>query len=139
MKRRAKGLLGVAAVLAVAAGVGAVLAIPGSTEVCAAAAPKTSFAQDVMPIFKGRCVECHQSGGAGFEKSGLDLSSYEGVMKGTKFGKMVIPKDPESSNLLRLLDHRVAPEIRMPHGAKKLSTCDRDEIRRWIREGALNN
>ena len=139
MTRTIKGLLGAAAVAVVTAMLGAGLAIPGSTEVCAAAAPKTSFAQDVMPIFKGRCVECHQAGGAGFEKSGLDLSSYDGVMKGTKFGKMVIPKDPDSSNLLRLLDHRVAPEIRMPHGAKKLSTCDRDEIRRWIREGALNN
>jgi hypothetical protein len=27
----------------------------------------------------------------------------------------------------------------MPHGTKKLSTCDRDAIRRWIYEGALDN
>ena len=138
MKTRVRRLMWAAMAVGAVAVVGIGMAIP-STEVCAAAAPKTSFAQDVMPIFKGRCVECHQPGGAGFEKSGYDLSTYEGVMKGTKFGKMVIPKDPDSSNLLRLLDHRVAPEIRMPHGSKKLSTCDRDEIRRWILEGALNN
>ena len=38
-----------------------------------------------------------------------------------------------------LLDIRCPPQIRMPHGKKKLSTCDRNDIRNWIREGALNN
>src|SRR6266540_5708834 len=80
------------------------------------ATPTISFREDVFPIFKGRCLECHQPGGPGYEKSGLDLSTYEGVMKGTKFGPMVIPKDPESSNLMVLLDWRASPELRMPHG-----------------------
>jgi|SRR5215207_5140709 len=101
--------------------------------------PVTSFREDIFPIFKGRCLECHQPGGQGYEKSGLDLTTYEGVMKGTKFGAMVIPKDPDSSNLLWLLDWRASPELRMPHGSKQLSTCDRDAIRRWIWEGAKNN
>jgi hypothetical protein len=52
--------------------------------------------------------EQQRSGGAGYEKSGLDLTSYAGVMKGTKFGRMVIPRDPESSNLMLLLDWRAA-------------------------------
>lgn len=102
-------------------------------------APTVSFKEDVFPIFKGRCVDCHTPGGKGFEASGLDLSSYAGVMKGTKFGPMIIAGDPEASSLMALLDWRVAPEIRMPHGTKKLSTCDRDAIRRWIDEGALDN
>jgi len=105
----------------------------------ACAAEPTSFAEDVMPIFRGRCVSCHQPGAEGFEKSGLDLTTYEGVMKGTKHGPMVIPRDPDSSNLVWLLDWRASPEVRMPHGKKKLSTCDRDAIRAWIREGAKNN
>ena len=102
-------------------------------------APTTSFAEDVFPIFKGRCVDCHRPGGQGYEASGLDLTTYEGVMKGTKHGPMVIAGDPDSSNLMWLLDWRASPELRMPHGTKKLSTCDRNEIRRWIREGAKNN
>jgi mono/diheme cytochrome c family protein len=101
--------------------------------------PTVSFKEDVLPIFKGRCVDCHTPGGKGFEASGLDLSNYAGVMKGTKFGPMVIAGDPEASSLMALLDWRVAPQIRMPHGTKKLSTCDRDAIRRWINEGALDN
>jgi mono/diheme cytochrome c family protein len=102
-------------------------------------APTVSFKEDVLPIFKGRCVECHAPGGKGFEASGLDLQSYAGVMKGTKFGPMVIAGDAQGSSLMALLDWRVAPQIRMPHGTKKLSTCDRDAIRRWIQEGALDN
>ena len=100
---------------------------------------KMSFRDDVMPIFVGRCVACHQPNGEGTAKSGLDLTSYAGVMKGTKFGPMVIPGEHESSNLMRLLDWRVSPEIRMPHGKKQLSTCDRDAIRAWILEGAKDN
>lgn len=122
------------------AAIGAVVVVAGafsSSEVCAA--EPTSFADDVFPIFKGRCISCHQPGGAGYEKSGLDLSTYEGVMKGTKIGKMVIPGDPDTSNLMWLLDWRASAELRMPHGKKKLSTCDRDAIRHWIGEGAKNN
>jgi hypothetical protein len=92
-----------------------------------------------MPILVGRCFSCHQPGGQDNEKSGLGLSSYDGVMKGTKSGKMVIPRDPGGSNLMWLLDWRGAPETHMPLGKKKLSTCDRDAIRNWIREGAKNN
>jgi mono/diheme cytochrome c family protein len=122
--------------------------ITASTTSCAAE-PKTttiqtsqskmSFADDVLPVFVGRCVSCHQPGGAGTAASGLDLTSYAGLMKGTKFGPMVIPGDPEGSNLMLLLDWRASPELRMPHGKKQLSSCDRNNIRSWIREGAKDN
>jgi mono/diheme cytochrome c family protein len=108
-----------------------------SAQLCAA--EPQSFSEDILPIFRGRCASCHQSGGAGYEKSGLDLTTYEGLMKGTKFGAMVVPRDPDSSNLMWLLDWRASPEVRMPHGKKKLSICDRNAIRAWIREGAKDN
>jgi len=77
--------------------------IESPNKLCAAPA-KTSFADDVLPIFKGYCFSCHQPGLQGSDQSGLDLSTYEGVMRGTKFGKMVLPGDPDSSNLMWLLD-----------------------------------
>jgi hypothetical protein len=137
MARTMPALLGAAAGLAIVIATGTqTTSIVG--EACAAEA-KVSFANDILPLFKWRCGNCHQSSGAGYEKSGLDLNSYEGVMKGTRFGPMVIPRDPESSNLMLLLDWRASPQLRMPHGKKKLSICDRDAVRTWIREGALNN
>ncbi len=98
-----------------------------------------SFKEDILPLLKWRCSSCHEAGGAGYEKSGLDLTSYAGVMKGTKFGPMIIPREPESSNLMLLLDWRAAPALRMPHGKKQLSSCDRSSIRTWIRQGAKDN
>ena len=136
MTTKTRLLVGTAA-LAMIAAAGLMFVAPVN-EACAAA-ETTSFAEDVFPIFKGRCVGCHAAGQEGFEKSGLDLTSYEGVMKGTKFGPMVVPKDPDGSNLIWLLDWRGSPATRMPHGKKKLSTCDRSAIRTWIREGAKNN
>jgi hypothetical protein len=104
-----------------------------------AAQPQVSFSEDILPLLKWKCASCHQSGGEGYEKSGVDLTSYEGVMKGTKFGPMVVPGDPDLSNLMLLLDWRAAPAIRMPHGKKQLSICDRNTIRTWIMEGAKGN
>lgn len=140
MIRRAYQMMGLGGLAAITA-VAIYVAIP-TDEACAAPPkknPTVSFAEDIQPLLKWRCGGCHQAGGSGTEKSGLDLSSYEAVMKGTKFGPMVIAGDPESSNLMLLLDWRVPPSLRMPHGKKKLSTCDRDAIRTWIREGAQNN
>jgi len=135
MMKKAKLLTTVGAVACATAA--ALVLLPPAELACAA--DTVSFAEDVFPIFKGRCVDCHAPGKEGFEKSGLDLTTYDGVMKGTKFGPMVKPRDPDSSNLIWLLDWRGAPGTRMPHGKKKLSTCDRGAIRTWIREGAKNN
>jgi hypothetical protein len=124
----------------IAAGAAALISFDGmmpSSQLCAA--DPQSFSEDILPLLKWRCSGCHQAGGEGYQKSGLDLSTYEGVMKGTKFGRMVIAGDPDSSNLMMMLDWKVPPAIRMPHGKKQLSICDRDAIRAWIREGAKNN
>jgi mono/diheme cytochrome c family protein len=134
MKKRKSRLIAIA--LGAAGMIILGLAAP-SAQLCAA--EPQSFAEEILPIFKGRCVSCHQAGAEGYEKSGLDLTTYEGLMKGTKFGAMVTPRDPESSNLIWLLDWRASPALRMPHGKKKLSICDRNAIRAWIREGAKNN
>jgi len=99
-----------------------------------------SFKDDVLPIFKLYCVSCHQApDGEGYKASGLDLSTYDGLMKGTKYGPMVAPGNPEYSNLMWLLDWRASPELRMPHGKNQLPAGERDLIRTWIRQGAKNN
>ena len=75
----------------------------------------------------------------GYETSGFEVTSYETVTRGAKFGAMIIPGDADSSSLMRRLDWRVSEDIRMPHGKKELSICDRDLIRTWIFEGAKND
>lgn len=137
MKIAFRPVLGIGAALSVVALAVAGVGLP-SSQVCAAE-PTVSFSEDVLPLLKWRCTSCHQPGGEGFVKSGLDLTTYEGVMKGTKFGPMVIPGSPETSNLMQVIDWTVSPDIRMPHGKKQLPVCDRAFVRTWIREGANNN
>jgi hypothetical protein len=104
------------------------------------AAVPVSFREDVLPVFVGRCISCHSApNGAGYLASGLDLTSYQGVMAGTRYGPMVIPGDPDASNLMRLLDWKASAALRMPHDKKQLSSCDRTAIRDWIRQGAKDN
>jgi len=102
--------------------------------------PTVSFSQDVQPILNKHCVECHQAGGQGEVASGLDLTGYEGLMKGTRNGPMVIAGDVEGSNLVVLIEGRADPSIRMPHGKKEpVSKADIQTIRLWISQGAKNN
>lgn len=98
-----------------------------------------SFAEDIKPIIDARCAICHRPGAEGYEKAGFDLTSYESLMKGTKHGAMIVPGDPVTSNLMVLIDGRADKSLQMPHGKKKLSSCDRDAIRLWIKQGAKNN
>ena len=98
-----------------------------------------SYKEDIVPIFRGWCISCHQPGGQGYKASGVDLTSYAGLMKGTKFGTVVIPKEPDSSTLIALIYGRTSPKIRMPYGHKPLPNCLRTNIWQWIFEGAKDN
>ena len=104
-----------------------------------AAAAQVSFKEDVFPVIEIRCLECHQPGGSGFEASGLDMRTYEGLMKGTKNGPMITPGNAVDSNLLAVIDRRTSAEIWMPHNAKQLSKCERQALRFWVVQGAKNN
>lgn len=102
--------------------------------------PAVSFSQDVKPIIDQHCVQCHEAGGVGEVTSGLNLTSYEDVMKGTSAGPMVIAGDVEGSNLLVLMEGRADPSISMPHGDNEpVPKKDIQTIRSWIAQGAKNN
>jgi hypothetical protein len=104
-----------------------------------AAAAQVSFKKDVFPIIQIRCLECHQPGGDGYEASGLDMRTYEGLMKGTKNGPMITPGNAVDSNLLAVIDRRTSSEIWMPHEGKQLSKCERQAFRFWVVQGARDN
>lgn len=124
MKRIPLGLLAVA-----------VLAAGG----CARKEPQVSFANDVQPLLATRCGACHAPGQPGYEASGLSMQSYEALMKGTRFGPVVIPGDALSSTLTMLVEGRADASIRMPHGDAPLTAAEQKTIRAWVEQGAKNN
>ena len=125
--------------LAIAAGPFCGLGPISSGPSASAAGVTVSFKEDVLPIFQVHCVSCHTPGREGTTTSGLDLTSWQGIMKGTKYGAMVIPGNADYSNLMWLLDWRASPQLRMPHGKQQLPAGERDTIRNWIRQGAKDN
>jgi hypothetical protein len=98
---------------------------------------QVSYAEEIAPIFKGWCVTCHQPGGEGYEQSGFDVRTYQSVMKGNKYGPMVIPGRPDESNLVVLINGEAG--IRMPFKHKPLPNCLRQNIWTWIFQGATND
>ena len=66
-----------------------------------------SFQKNVYPILKANCAECHTApDGEGYTKSGLALSTYEELMKGTKMGPIIIPGQSLNSSFNRLIEGR---------------------------------
>ena len=125
---------GVAAKLVLAA------ALPMFLVACGGGEEAVSFSQDVKPVLDQNCLSCHQQGGAGYEASGFSMTNYEGIMKGTNNGPMVIAGDVEGSNLLVLMEGRADPSISMPHGSvDPIAQKDIDTIKNWVRQGAKNN
>lgn len=102
-------------------------------------APVVSYAQNVRPIIDTHCVECHLPGGQGHVASGFLVESYDSLMKGTKFGPMIVPGDPLSSSLYRLVSGNVDESIRMPHGKDPIPADQIATIENWIAQGAQNN
>jgi uncharacterized membrane protein len=136
MKKRFAAVLSIALAAAPLSGLG----LLAGSHPAIAAPEQMSFKDDVQPIFKLYCTSCHSApNGEGYKASGLDLTTYQGVMKGTKYGPMIVPGNAEYSNLMWLLDWRASPQLRMPHGKKQLPAGERDLIRAWINQGAKDN
>jgi hypothetical protein len=99
-----------------------------------------SYKDDVFPILHDYCLSCHQPGGKGFEKSGLDMSTYQSLMKGTKFGSVIKPGDSFTSIIIQVIEGRVHESIKMPFGMSGGLARDKIEIlKKWVNQGAKNN
>jgi hypothetical protein len=107
---------------------------------CQRSAPTVSYQKDVVPILDKHCKACHLPEQAGYVVSGFDLGSYDTLMKGTQFGPVVLPGDPLTSVLVMLIEGRVDPSLKMPHGDATTPSPDEIQtIRLWVEQGAKNN
>src|SRR5208337_2965280 len=101
---------------------------------------EVSFKTDVRSILDDYCMGCHKPGGKGYEKSGLDMRTYESLMKGTKFGPVITPGSSLTSTLNVLVSGHADPAITMPFGIKGGLPKDKvDLLNKWVNQGAKNN
>lgn len=105
---------------------------------------EVSFKNDVRPILQANCVSCHVAGGQGFAASGFSMESYESLMKGTKFGAVIIPGSSISSTLVILIEGKADHSINMPRSTgdvprQPLAGKEIALIKSWIDQGAKDN
>lgn len=98
-----------------------------------------TYATDIKPIFDASCVKCHSGDKA---KARLHMDALEGVLKGTKMGKIVKPGDSANSFLIKSVAHLTKdsdawmPPQHNKAGIKPLTPEQIGLIRAWIDQGA---
>ncbi len=100
---------------------------------------EVSYARDIQPILDTHCSECHAKGKKGHQDSGLSMDSYADLMKGTRFGPVIVKGDSVSSTLSRLIGHKADKAINMPHNKQMIPANKVELINTWIDQGAKNN
>ena len=86
--------------------------------------------RQLAAVFKAKCVRCH---GTRNPKSGLDLSTPDGIFKGGGSGRGIVPGKSEDSLLFQMIRDGEMP----PKDEGSLSKEQVEAVRNWI-EGLSN-
>jgi uncharacterized membrane protein len=102
---------------------------------------KVSYQHDIAPVLESRCVKCHSSpDGSGYRATGLELDSYDGVIKGTIYGPIVIAGDSRRSILNMMVEGRAGRRECMPEQSQQsLSDEQIGLLNDWVKQGAMKN
>lgn len=126
---------------ALAAGFGFVTIAAAEDASLPPASTKTgvTYATDTKAIFDVSCVKCHSGDRP---KARLHMDTLEGVLKGTKEGKIVAAGDSASSFIVKAVAHATTdhdswmPPLNNKAGIKPLTPEQIGLIRAWIDQGA---
>ena len=95
-----------------------------------------NYDDDVKPILRRYCFQCHSAGEA---RSGLNLEAYAGLLRGGSSGEAVVPGRASTSLLYQVVAQEKDGVPRMPLGGAKLPDPLISTIRDWIQIGAPEN
>ena len=91
------------------------------------------FEGRVRPILVEHCLECH---GEKKQKGGLRLDSREGLLKGGKDGKVVVPGKAAESKLIVAVSYKDEDLQMPPEGEGQLSAEQVEVLTQWVAMGA---
>lgn len=91
---------------------------------------EVSFENEILPIFRQHCFECH---GEGNSEGELSLESVSAMIRGGHTGSPILSADLGNSELyLRITS--LSEGYRMPKRAKSLPQRDIEKIAQWIKQ-----
>ncbi|MCB1063303.1 MAG: DUF1553 domain-containing protein [Verrucomicrobiae bacterium] len=92
------------------------------------------YFEEVQPLLKARCYDCHQGGKS---KGDLRLDQHEAVLKGGKSdGPAVVPGDVDGSSLVFRVGADAGDDIMPPKG-EPLTEKEVALLSKWVEEGAI--
>lgn len=93
------------------------------------------FTQNIAPIFQSNCGKtgCHD---ATSHQGDYVLTNYNTVMQN---GEGIIPYYPNSSKIYQVTSTTAGEDIMPPSPNPPLTTAQRELLRQWIADGALNS
>ena len=95
---------------------------------------KINYADHLAPLIDANCAKCHNSDK---KKADLDLTSYQGTLKGGGSGPIVAAGSLDGSKLWKALTH--AEEPYMPPNRPKLPDKELEVFKQWILDGLLES
>jgi hypothetical protein len=95
-----------------------------------------SFVKDIKPLLTKYCVQCHNSKQS---KAGVNLESYETIMRGGKNNKVLLTaSEPDKSRLVLVIESKQRPAM-PPMKAKQPSADEKKLLRTWVAAGAQDD
>jgi hypothetical protein len=108
-------------------------AMPEPELVQATGKETVSFALDVAPVIVQNCGGCHVN--AQNARGGLNLTMFQGWLRGGDSGNLFVPGNPDESLLVQKLKGTAGGD-RMPQNRPPLPDETIEKIATWIKEGA---
>src|SRR6266705_1042357 len=95
---------------------------------------KITYTDHILPLVEANCSKCHN---VDKKKADLDLTSYQGALKGSGSGAVLVSGNLDGSKLWKAITH--AEEPNMPPNRPKLADKELELIKKWITGGLLEN
>lgn len=93
---------------------------------------KITYQDNVLPLIQAHCAKCHNEDK---RKADLDLTTYQGALKGSGSGVIVVSGNPDGSKLWRAVTQMEDPT--MPPNSPPLPAAELDVFKKWIQGGLL--
>jgi len=103
---------------------------------------KVDFEKTILPIFEGKCMDCHRAeyktpeGRTKKPKGELRMDDAKLFAKGGESGKAFVAGKPDESKLVELIQLDADHDDVMPPKDGPLPKEDIEAIKKWIAEGA---
>jgi len=93
---------------------------------------KVTYQDNILPLVEANCSKCHN---ADKKKADLDLTSFQGALKGSGSGLVLTSGNLDASKLWKAINH--AEEPFMPPNRPKLEDKQIELFKKWILGGLL--